>query len=121
MNFLKEEIQMNKIIKIENENGTALQLPDGTMICYGAVITGNYDETMKCSEVYWTYPVKFKSEPKILFAKAKGGTYRMYGELVSTVENTQLRVQLKSLDSKEITYIDSSKRPVSVMAIGIWK
>lgn len=36
-----KNLKNNKIVRVENSNGTAVKFPDGTMICYGTALNNS--------------------------------------------------------------------------------
>lgn len=112
---------LGQIERIENENGTAIKFPDGTMICtyretvtdqainntYGDIFTGIRN---------WIFPVQFIEKPIVSCDMFKWGTSASWAG-VSGIGNTSASLVGYDIFSRET----GTNVNISAIAIGRWK
>lgn len=110
-----------EIERIENENGTAIKFPDGTMICTlektvtDQAINGAYGSLFQSIRV-WTFPVPFIETPAVSCSQFQWGTGASWGGIrgASTV-SAALRVY------DAFSRAAGTDTHISAIAIGRWK
>ena len=123
INYLKlqEELENMKVKTITNSNGTAIQFPDGTMICYRNVWTegwsgGNPDTDYILVEL----PTSFiDTEYKVVLTNNYNNSIRLIWSVAIQSESTfKAYVVFSSGDTASTPTVFSS---ANCIAIGRWK
>lgn len=116
-----QEIENLKMETIENENGTAIKFPDGTMICTlqttvtDQAIENAYDNLYQSIRV-WTFPVPFVERPAVSCSEAQWGTGCSWGSVRGANATTATLRIMDAFPRKTGTNVS-----ISAIAIGRWK
>ena len=121
LKMVLNKIKNMEIERIENENGTAIKFPDGTMICTlektvtDQAINGAYGSLFQSTRV-WTFPVPFIETPAVSCSQFQWGTGASWGGIrgASTVSAT-----LRVYDA--FSRAAGTDTHISAIAIGRWK
>ena len=114
------KIKNMEIERIENENGTAIKFPDGTMICTlnitvtDQAINRSYENLYWGSRI-WNFPVAFIEKPAVSCGMFKWGAGISWGNVSAVTETSATLVGMDNV-SREASSVN-----ISAIAIGRWK
>lgn len=121
MRRILEKFKSSEIETVTNSNGTAVKLPDGTMICTldttvtDQVINRSYGDLYWGSRT-WNFPVAFIEKPAVSCGMFKWGTGMSWGNVsgITTTYATLVGIDIAIRDTGTPTEIHA-------IAIGRWK
>ena len=121
MKKILEKFKSSEIETVTNSNGTAVKLPNGTMICTLDTTVSDQAINRSYGGLYWgprtwNFPVAFIEKPAVSCGMFKWGTGRSWGNVsgIATTYATLVGMDTSSRDTGTSTEIHA-------MAIGRWK
>lgn len=121
MRRILEKFKSSEIETVTNSNGTAVKLPNGTMICTLDTTVSDQAINRSYGDLYWgprtwNFPVAFIEKPAVSCGMFKWGTGMSWGNVsgIATTYATLVGMDTSSRDTGTSTEIHA-------MAIGRWK
>ena len=121
MRRILEKFKSSEIETVTNSNGTAVKLPDGTMICTLDTTVTDQAINRSYGSLYWgsrtwNFPVAFIEKPAVSCGMFKWGTGMSWGN-VSGIATTYATLAGIDISSRET----GTSTEIHAMAIGRWK
>ena len=121
MRRILEKFKSSEIETVTNSNGTAVKLPNGTMICTLDTTVTDQAINRSYGDLYWgsrtwNFPVAFIEKPAVSCGMFKWGTGMSWGNVsgITTTYATLVGIDIAIRDTGTSTEIHA-------IAIGRWK